>query len=96
MERENIFEKLNKIYPILKEKYYVKNMGIFGSYARGEEKEGSDLDILVEFEKTIGLFKFIELENYISDTLGIKIDLVSKKALKPRIGRHILKEVVNI
>ena len=78
----------------LKEKYGIKEIGIFGSYLRGEAKEESDLDILVEFEKTIGFFKFLELEEYLSNLIGIKVDLVSKKALKPHIGKYILKEVV--
>ena len=75
----------------LKEKYEIKDIGIFGSYLRGEAKEESDLDILVEFEKPIGFFKFLELEEYLSNLIGIKVDLVSKKALKPHIGKYILK-----
>lgn len=79
-----------------KEKYKVKEIGIFGSYIRGEQKEKSDLDILVEFEEAIGFFKFLELEEYLEKLLGTKVDLVSKKALKPRIGEYILKEVIMI
>ncbi|MBU1159895.1 nucleotidyltransferase domain-containing protein, partial [Patescibacteria group bacterium] len=58
----------------------------------------SDLDILVEFDESasFGLFKFIEMENYLSDQLGIKVDLVMKDSLKPRIGEVILKEVITI
>jgi hypothetical protein len=74
----------------------VKTVGIFGSYIKGKEKEKSDLDILVEFEEPVSLLKFIELENYLSDSVGVKVDLVMKSVLKPRIGKHILKEVVNI
>ena len=58
------------------------------------QQRGSDVDILVEFEEIPSLFKFIEIENYLSNILGIKVDLVEKKSLKPRIGEHILKEVV--
>ena len=78
----------------LRDKYKVKEIGIFGSFVRGEEKRTSDVDILVEFEQTPSLLKFIELENYLSDTLGVKVDLVEKKGLKPRIGKYILQEVV--
>ena len=78
----------------IKEKYGVKEIGIFGSFVRGEAKEDSDVDILVEFEKPIGLFKFLELEEYLSNLIGRKVDLVSKKALKPYIGKHILEEVI--
>jgi len=74
----------------------IKEIGIFGSYVRGEFKEESDLDILVEFATNakISLLDFVKLENYLSDLLGVKVDLVEKSALKPRIGKHILKEVV--
>lgn len=74
----------------------VKEVGIFGSYVRGEENSSSDIDILVDFEKPIGLLKFIELEDDLSSALGTKVDLVSKKALKPRIGRHIMQELIKI
>ncbi|MBI5306603.1 nucleotidyltransferase family protein [Candidatus Wolfebacteria bacterium] len=96
MEKRDIIKKLNEFLPIIKDKYHIKNMGVFGSYIRDEADESSDLDILVEFDDPIGLLQFIELENYLSDFIGIKVDLVSKKALKPRIGSYILKEVVNI
>lgn len=70
--------------------YSVKEIGIFGSYIRNEQKKNSDLDILVEFEEPISLFKFMDLEEYLKNLLGIKIDLVSKKALKPYIGKLII------
>lgn len=91
---EEIKEKLAKHKEELRGKYNVKEIGIFGSFITGEQGEKSDLDVLVEFEKSIGLFKFLELEEYIGSLTGVKIDLVSKKALKPRIGKHILEEVV--
>ncbi len=80
----------------LQREYKVKELGIFGSYVRGEQKSTSDLDILVEFENgaKVGLLKFVNLENYLSEILGIKVDLVLKSALKPRIGNQILKEVM--
>ncbi len=80
----------------LKKKFGVKNIRIFGSYARGEQKESSDLDILVEFEKPIDLFEFVELENYLSDLLGIKVDLTVKGALKSRIRDKVLKESIKL
>lgn len=95
---EKIKKKLEELKPMLGEKYKIKSIGVFGSYVRGEEKKTSDLDILVEFKETadISLFGFIGLENYLSDTLGIKVDLVEKCVLKPRIGTYILKELVKI
>jgi predicted nucleotidyltransferase len=81
----------------LRDRFKVKEIGVFGSYVRGEQKrKGSDIDILVEFEEPIGFLEFLGLEEYLSDLLGAKVDLVSRKALKPRIGGYILKEVVYI
>ncbi len=77
----------------LGKKFKVNKIGVFGSYVRGEQKKKSDVDILVEFNEPISLFRFIELEDYLTELIGIKVDLVSKKALKPRIGAHIMKEV---
>jgi len=93
---EQIKKKLEELKPILKKKFKVKKIGIFGSYVRGEQKKKSDLDILVEFEEeaALSLLGFIELENYLSEKLGVKVDLVEKSGLKPRIGKHILEEVV--
>ena len=93
---EEIKEILKKQKPFLMEKYGVKEIGIFGSYAKGEQKDKSDLDILVEFERSIGFFEFLELEEYLENTIGVKVELVTKGALKPKIGEYILREVVNI
>ena len=82
--------------PIIQKKYHVSEFGIFGSYVRGEETDDSDIDVLVELSPEFqgGLWQFIELENYLSDLTGIKVDLVMKDGLKPRIGRQIIEEVV--
>ena len=80
----------------IREKYSIKTIGVFGSFVRGEQEESSDIDILVEFEDDVGFFKFLEAEEYLSNILGSKVDLVTKGALKPYIGRHILEEVVMI
>ena len=75
----------------------VKSLGIFGSYVRGEARKGSDLDLLVEIDDPkMGLLRFIALESYLSDLLGVKVDLVEKKTLKPANGRHVTKEVEGI
>lgn len=76
--------------------YSVSYLGIFGSYVRGEQEPESDLDILVEFEEAPSLFEYIRLEDYLSEILGVKVDLVMKSALKPAIGKHILGEVVAV
>jgi len=93
---DEIKEIIKKHKKELKREYGVKKIGVFGSFVRGEAKGESDIDILVEFEKPIGFFKFLELEEYLSDLIGEKVDLVSKKALKPHIGRYILEEVVMV
>lgn len=68
-------------------------LGVFGSRARGAARANSDLDVLVSFApgRTPGLLKFVNLQNHLSDLLGIEVDLVMKQALKPRLGRHILR-----
>lgn len=87
---------LDKHADLLKKKYNVQQLGVFGSVARGDNTQLSDIDILVEFSEPIGFFKFVELENYLSKILGIKVDLVTKKALKNSIRGDILKEVVYV
>jgi len=78
-------------------KWKVRSLGIFGSYVRGEARKSSDLDLLVEIDDPkMGLLRFIALENYLSDLLGVKVDLVEKQALKPAIGRHVTEEVESI
>ena len=77
--------------------FHARSLGIFGSYVRGEAGKGSDLDLLVEIDDPkMGLLKFIALENYLGDLLGIKVDLVEKETLKPAIGRHVMEEVESI
>jgi len=91
-----IKEILTKNRDMLRKKFKVKEIGLFGSYVRGEQKEISDVDILVEFEETPTLLEFVELENYLTELLGVKVDLVMKRALKPTIKEFVLKEVVYI
>ncbi|HKZ93156.1 MAG TPA: nucleotidyltransferase family protein [Candidatus Bathyarchaeia archaeon] len=95
---EEIKMKLVELKPMLKEEFKVRTIGVFGSYLRGEAKRGSDLDVLVEFDESAGLslLDFVGLENYLSDALGVKVDLVERSALKPRIGKRVLEEVVNV
>jgi predicted nucleotidyltransferase len=95
-ELTNVLSKIRQLLPFLSKKYKVETLGVFGSYVRQEQRDDSDLDILVTFTEVPSLLKYIELENYLSDTLGIKVDLVMKDALKPGIGRQILREVMPI
>ncbi|MBI3601044.1 MAG: nucleotidyltransferase family protein [Nitrospinae bacterium] len=90
---EEIKEILQKHKDKLKEQYGLKEIGIFGSYVKDEQDEKSDLDILIELEKPIGFVRFMRLENALSELIGIRVEMVTKKALKPYIGRRILQEV---
>lgn len=76
------------------QRYHVSKIGIFGSYARNEQRADSDIDILVDFDQRIGMFTFVRLEQYIESLTGIKVDLVTSKALKTAIKQSILDEVV--
>jgi len=94
---ENIQSLLRTHLPEIQERYDVAFLGIFGSYVKGRQKRRSDLDVLVEFgSRKPTLFEFIGLEIYLSELLGIKVDLVMKNVLKPHIGRHILSEVLAV
>ena len=91
---EEVKQWLAQQKPLLQERYNVRELGIFGSYVRQEQTATSDVDVLVEFSETPSLLKFVNLENYLSDNLGVKVDLVHKAGLKPRLGERILAEVV--
>ena len=91
-----IIEQLRQQLPALVERYRVQSLGVFGSYVRQQQHAGSDLDVLVSFEEPPSLLRFIELENELTDALGLKVDLVMRDALKPTIGQHILREVVAV
>jgi hypothetical protein len=82
--------------PYLAAKYGVTEIGLFGSYVRGEQRLDSDLDVLIELERPprISLMGLVELEDYLSDLLGLKVDIAIKKNLRKRIGRRILQEAV--
>ena len=91
-----IKEALNKQREYLRNTYNVEDLGVFGSVARGDNTDVSDIDVLVKFGKPVGMFKFIELEDYLSNLLGKRVDLVTNKALKPAIKDDILQEVVYV
>lgn len=84
-----ISEHLDK----LQERYGVTKIGIFGSFARGEDQSASDVDILVAFAAPVNLFTFLELKEYLETLLEREVDLVTKNALKPLIRDSILEEV---
>ncbi len=87
---------LSKYKSNLREKYGVIEIEIFGSYVRNAQKESSDVDILVEFEKPISLLKIVSLENYLSDLIEIKVDVVPKKNIRAEVKRFILKGAIPV
>lgn len=93
-------EKIQKMLMIhkqeLKKKYSIKDIEIFGSYVRGEQKKSSDIDLLVEFEKTPDLLTFIEIEDYLQKLLKKKVDLVRKEVIRPELREFILNEAIPI
>lgn len=97
MKSYNKIEKILKQYKNeLATKYKIKEIGIFGSYVRNEQKKGSDVDILIEFDEVPDLFKFLEIERYLEGLLGVRVDLIRRKALREELKDTILKEVVTI
>ena len=93
---EKILEVLRQQIPMLAERYGVETLEVFGSYVSSEQKKGIDLDVLVTFKEDPSLLTYIAIENYLSDLLGIKVDLVMKDSLKPKIGQQILREAIPV
>jgi predicted nucleotidyltransferase len=89
---DELLAQLKDMLPLLRAHYHVRSMEVFGSFVRGDEREDSDLDLLVSFDEVPTLFQFVKFENYLSDELGVKVDLVMKDSLKPAIGKYILGE----
>lgn len=79
---------------LLKNKYHISKVGIFGSYVRGEQRNESDVDVMIDYDEAPSLIALIEIENMLSDLLGMKVDLVTSKGLKPQLRQHLLDEVV--
>jgi uncharacterized protein len=92
---DNILEKLRNYMPELQRKYPISNLGIFGSYARGEATENSDIDIAVDISGPMGL-NFIAMANEIEDLFGIKVDVVPKRSIKPGYLPYVEKDIVYV
>ncbi|GBD88235.1 nucleotidyltransferase domain protein [bacterium BMS3Abin03] len=92
----NIKNKLRTELPKLKKEFNVKTIEVFGSYIKNKQTKKSDIDLLITFTITPGLLKFIALENYLSDLLQIKVDLIMKNSIKQRLRKNILSETVKI
>lgn len=94
MHKSEVLNDIKKNKPELKKRFNVKRIGIFGSYARGDYRKDSDLDVLIELNKPLGIFGLMELEDYLGSLIGKKIDLVTKNTLKSAIKEKVLKEAV--
>ena len=80
----------------LRKRYKVRELGIFGSYSRGEQKKTSDVDILVKFNPNATLFDFVGLRNYLEEKLKIKVDVVSERGIRPELRNNIIKGVLKV
>jgi hypothetical protein len=94
--KDGILQILKQHKEELYKKYGVEEIGLFGSFARGEETDKSDIDILVEFKNPVSLLLVSSLEIYLSDLLGIRVDLVRKRNIRKELKDNILNEVVNL
>ena len=96
-ERELVIKKLKEIKENLKREYGLERIGLFGSFARNEQEESSDVDVLIEVPKgTLSLVKYMKLKFFLEELLGRKVDLVLSEAVKPRLKERILKEVIYV
>ena len=99
MTQEKVIETLKEKYSYLRDNFGVKRIGLFGSFAKGKEKEGSDIDILVEFEKPIGL-KFMELAEYIEELLSKRVDILTLEGINSirikKISRDIKRSILYV
>lgn len=94
MQLDLIKKIINNLKEVIEVKYKAKIIGIFGSYARGEEKNKSDIDILVEFSKGADLIDLIGLSYFLEDKLGIKVDIVPINSLREEIRDYIIKDLI--
>lgn len=93
--RENIIERLRMIKPTLQQEFPLRRMALFGSWARNEQTETSDVDILVEVDPSIGL-RFVTLADKLEALLENHVDLVSNRAVKPNLLKQIQAELIDV
>lgn len=88
-----IIERLRRVKPELADRFGVTGLAVFGSYARGEQSSGSDLDLLVDFARPPSLFELSRLDAALEATLGLRVDTVPRDSLNPRYAPYILAEL---
>ncbi len=94
--KDEILKTLKELKPILEKDYNITEIGLFGSYLRGEQNQDSDIDILLDHKSGLTFFKLLDLETLLNKTFNIKVDIAFKKYLKKNIGKHILSEVTYV
>ena len=96
MKRSDVLRILHEKRGELYDKYGVKSLALFGSVARDEARPDSDVDLLVEFDRPVGLFAFIGLQQFLETLLGSKVDLGTLRSLKPRLKDSVLQEAIHV
>jgi predicted nucleotidyltransferase len=91
---DQILAILNEQHALLSRRYPIPRMALFGSWARGEAREDSDVDVLVDVDPSIGL-RFVELGEELEKALGRRVDLVSRRAIKPSLWQRIEAELID-
>jgi predicted nucleotidyltransferase len=96
MNRQAILDRLNAEAPALREKYRVKSLAVFGSMARGDDREGSDVDILVTFEGKADFDRFMGLKLDMEDLFGRRVDLVTPDCLRPAMRAEVERDLIAV
>jgi len=91
----DIEQRLKPLKPLLAKRFNVSDLGVFGSYATNQQTQNSDVDILVEFSRPIG-WEFVELKQMLEEVLGLEVDLVTRKALRPEMRDEVMKQVITL
>lgn len=92
--RTEVLDTIRSLKEELRERYHVRSLALFGSYAREEQGEGSDIDVLVEFDTTADLFDFVGLSQYLEEKLGLSVDVVPASALRPEIRSQVTRDLI--
>jgi len=96
MKRNDVLAILNEHEEELREKYGVESLSLFGSVARDEAHPNSDVDLLVEFNRPVGLFGLIALQQHLEELLGCSVDLGTPRSLRPGLRERVLQEAVHV
>jgi len=96
MDKQRILEQLRRNIAEIRTRFSVRRLSVFGSLARGQIAEGSDLDVLVGFEGEATFDLFMDLKFYLEDLVGMRVDLVTEGALRPRVRESIEKELIDV